>query len=219
MTWAPDYCTVDEVKSYLRIGDTSDDVLLALWVTAASRAVDKHCGRQFGQVGSSETREYRAEWDTHTSCWVAQIDDVYDSTGLTVTGPDSQGVTDFEFGPANAIQKGKVYERLLITRSWGGASCVDNGWWGFPFGWPYGQVRRKPYAKISVATDKWGWNTPPVAAKTATMLQTARLAARRDSPYGISGSPQEQGELRLLATLDPDLKTSLSAFRRDWWAA
>jgi hypothetical protein len=72
---------------------------------------------------------------------------------------------------------------------------------------------------MTVTSDKWGWPTVPTPAKVATMLQTARLAARRDSPFGIAGSPSEGSELRLLATLDPDLKTSLTAFRRDWWAA
>ena len=56
------------------------------------------------------------------------------------------------------------------------------------------------------------------AVKAGLFLQGARLAARRDSPFGISGSPSEQGEIRLLAQLDPDFKTSLKPLRREWWA-
>lgn len=213
MTWAPDYATTTDVKSYLRINDTTDDVLLALWITAASRAVDNYCGRQFGQVATSETRTYPARYDSHINAWVVDIDDVYDSTGLTVTGPDSQAITDFELNPANALHKGKVYERLLLTRP--GPQLPGASWWG----WPYVQVTHRPQVKVTVATDKWGWPTVPTPAKAATLLQTARLAARRDSPFGVAGSPTEGSEIRLLATLDPDLKTSLSAFRRNWWAA
>lgn len=210
MTWAPDYATTADVKSYLRINDTADDVLLALWITAASRAVDNFCGRQFGTVAVAESRTYEARWDSHISCWVVQIDDVYNGT-ITVTGPNSEAITDFELGPINAVQKGKVYERLLLTNPGSPNAC---GWF-----WQYPQVTQNHRVKITVNSDKWGWPTVPTPAKTATMLQTARLAARRDSPFGIAGSPSEGSELRLLATLDPDLKTSLSAFRRDWWAA
>lgn len=213
MTWAPDYATTAEVKSYLRITDTDDDVLLALWVTAASRAVDKHCGRQFGQVATSEDRVYEAHFDSHIGCWVVQVDDLYGST-VTVTGPNSQAITDYELGPVNALAKGKVYERLLLTRP---VSAASPGWCG----WPYATVAQsnRPRVKVTVSSPQWGWAAYPSAAKTATMLQTARLASRRDSPYGVAGSPAEGSEIRLLAALDPDLKTSLAAFRRDWWAA
>lgn len=190
MTWAPDYATTADVKSYLRITDTDDDALIALWITAASRAVDNHCGRQFGQVATVETREYKAQWDRHLGAYVTQIDDVQDIDDLTVVDSSANVLTDYELGPANAAQKGRPYERLVTST--GGVLTVDG---------------------------LWGWATVPPAVKTATLLQTARLAKRRDSPFGISGSPQEQGEIRLLAQLDPDLKTSLSAFRRDWWAA
>lgn len=190
MTWAPDYCTTADVKGYLRISDTADDVLLALWVTAASRAVDRHCGRQFGQVAALETREYPAVWDRHLGAYVAVIDDVQDDTDLTVVDADANEVTDYELGPVNAVKKGRPYERLISST--GGVLTVDA---------------------------LWGWTAVPPAVKAATMLQTARFAARRDSPYGIAGSPSDGSEMRLLATLDPDLKTSVVAFRRDWWAA
>jgi hypothetical protein len=94
VTWAPDYATVAEVKSYLRITDTDDDVMLALWVTAASRAVDKHCGRQFGTVATSEDRIYDAHYDSHIGAWVVQADDLYNGTNVTVVGPNSEAITD-----------------------------------------------------------------------------------------------------------------------------
>ena len=56
MPWKPDYCTTAELKGFVSISDAGDDAFLALAITAASRAVDQHTGRQFGQVGSAETR-------------------------------------------------------------------------------------------------------------------------------------------------------------------
>lgn len=214
MTWAPDYATTAEVKSYLRITDADDDVLLALWGTAASRAVDNYCGRQFGQVATSEDRVYEAHFDSHIGCWVVQVDDLFGST-ITVTGPDSQTITDVELGPINALAKGKVYERLLLTRPV--SAALPGGWWAWPYATTVPSTR--PRVKVTVSSAQWGWSAVPSAVKAATLLQTARLAARRDSPYGVAGSPTEGSEIRLLATLDPDLKTALQAYRRNWWAA
>lgn len=192
MTWAPDYVTLAELKSFLGISDTTDDTLLALWVTAASRAVDKHCGRQFGQVATAEERIYASQWDRHLCKYVAEIDDVQDVTGLTVTDDNETAVTSdtYTLWPRNAAAKGKPYERITV-------SCSGD---------------------LTISA-KWGWMAVPSAAKVATLLQASRFAARRDSPYGVAGSPSDGSEVRLLAQLDPDVKTSLGPFRRDWWAA
>lgn len=217
MTWAPDYVTLTDMKPYEHIGgDTIDDTLLAVWITTASRAVDNYCGRQFGQVDAAEDRTYEAIFDSHIDCWVVQVDDLYDASGLTVTDQGGQSITDFELGPLNATQKGKVYERVLLTRPVS-SGALAGFWWPWPGG--YSARTHRPRVKVTLNSAKWGWSSVPPAAKVATMLQTARLASRRDSPYGVAGSPSEGSELRLLASLDPDLKTSLSAFRRDWYAA
>jgi hypothetical protein len=191
VTWAPDYVTSVDVKAWSRVADSLDDTQIALYITTASRAVDNWCGRQFGQVAAPETREYTASWDRHLGAYAAEIDDIQKVDDLTVIGPAAQVVTDYELGPTNAAQKGRPFERLVTST--GGVLNLDG---------------------------EWGWTTVPAAVKTATLLQTARLAKRRDSPFGIAGSPTGDGnDQRLLATLDPDLKTSLLAFRRNWWAA
>lgn len=192
MSWAPDYITLSEAKSYLKIDDTDDDALLPGWITTASRAVDNFCGRQFGKVDISEARTYRPEYDRHLACWVAQIDDLSTDDITVVNTASAAVVTDYELGPTNAPFKGRPYERLVLNSP--GPVLVDS--------------------------DAWGWASVPAAAKVATQLQMTRLAYRRDSPFGIAGSPQEGGETTLLyATLDPDLRTSLVPFRRQWWAA
>lgn len=191
MAWQPDYVTLAEMKAYLRILDTDDDALLALWVTTASRAVDTFCHRQFGKVDAAEARTFTPVWDRHCGRYVAQVDDLSTAAGLTVADSTAVAVTDYELGPVNAPQKSQPYLRLLTKV--GGTLTV---------------------------TGVWGWPTVPAAVKTATLLQAARFSARRDSPYGIAGSPNEGSEMRLLASLDPDLKTALgSKYRREWWAA
>lgn len=190
MTWAPDYVTASELKSYLRIDDTADDVFIGLWVTTVSRNVDDHCGRQFGQVDTPESRTYEGVWNRDLGLYVAEIDDLMDLTGLAWEDEAGVEVTDYELWPRNAQQKGKPYTQIRTSTA---------GW--------------------LVGVAPWGWSAIPSSVKTGIFLQGARLAARRDSPFGISGSPSEQGEIRLLAQLDPDFRTSLKPFVRKWWAA
>lgn len=188
MSWAPDYVTAAEAKAYLRFDDTQDDVQLSMWITAASRAVDQFCGRQFGQVDSLEERTYPSAYSSSACGWVAQVDDVQDVTGLAIVDSDGETVTDFSLTPLNATALGVPYVRLVTS------TCKD-----------------------LTVTALWGWTAVPQAVKAATLLQTARLSARRDSPFGIAGSPAEQGEIRLLAQLDPDLRTSLRPYVRKAW--
>lgn len=193
MTWEPDYITLAEAKAYLRIADTDDDALLPTWITAASRAVDTFCHRQFGKVEFSEPRTYTPVWDPVLRQFSMAIDDLSTSGGFQVI--DANGVTvtaaDYRLSPVNAVQRLRPFERITLSAP--------------------GPL---------VLTGVWGWTSVPLAVKNATFLQTARFAARRDSPYGIAGSPTEGGEQRLLASLDPDVKVSLgSKYRREWWAA
>lgn len=192
MTWAPDYVTTALLKSYLDIeqSDTTDDDFIALWITTASRNVDDFCGRQFGSV-AAETRTYRTgAYDAVERAWELTIDDVFDVADLVVERGGS-AVTSYEVWPLNAAQKGRPYERLLVS------AC----------------------GRYDV-TAPWGWPAVPAAVKEGMLLQAARLEARRGSPFGIAGSPSEGTDQRLLtAVLDPDFRTSLRPLRRRWWAA
>lgn len=190
--WEPNYCTAEELKSVLRIEDTADDGegLIPTWITTASRTVDMHCHRQFGMVTEIEERRYRGTWDRRLSSYVYEIDDLQDLTDFVIVDGDGGPVDDQELEPFNALQKGKPYERLISASG-----------------------------PIVAITAWWGWAAVPAAVKNATLLQASRLSVRRDSPYGIAGSPTEGGEQRLLATVDPDVKVSLSKYRREVWAA
>ncbi len=195
MSWRPDYVTAAVMKNYLRIDDALDDALIALWCTTVSRNIDDHCGRQFGNSAGAVERVYsRPVRDRRTGRWWYTIDDVYDTAGLTVTD-DDDNVLDVEaFEPDNAIADGVPVQRLALSGS-------------------------TPGYLIVVETDKWGWADIPASIKIGMMLFGARLAARRDSPFGVAGSPSDGSEIRLLARLDPDMINVLRPFRRRWWAA
>lgn len=105
----------------------------------------------------------------------------------TVTGSllDAVVLDQAALYPRNAVAKGKVWTRLLVD------ACEE----------------------VTV-TASWGWSAVPEAVVMACALQASRFLARRDSPYGVAGSPQNGSELRLLARLDPDVAVSLRGYVR-----
>jgi hypothetical protein len=226
VTWAPDYVTSAELKDYVRIpeDDTDDEVQVALAVTAASRSIDRATGRQFGAVASAQDRFYTAEWHPgrhqrgHSDLvftidpvaalvgrhghWAVEIDDLMDDTGLTVSY-DTNGdgtypltVTDYRLTDINAAADGKP-------------------WTGLRFG-PAADVAGVEFGVKAHAP--WGWTAVPTTIKNATLLQASRLLSRRDSPYGVAGSPEAGTEIRLLPKLDPDVALMVRSYYR-WWGA
>ena len=196
MAWAPDYCTSPELKAFLRVNDAVDDAQIAVAVSAASRAIDKYTGRQFGKVAALENREYGTAYDRHQGVYTVAVDDLQDVTGLVVTAgstvltaatPTAPG---YKLYPVNALPKGRPYEWIAV-----------------------------PNPDLLTITALWGWTAVPASVKQATLLQASRFMARRESPYGVAGSPTDGSEMRLLARVDPDVAVSLDPFRRDWWAA
>lgn len=195
MPWEPDYITLAGLKDFLSIdpADTTDDAYLTSWCSAASRAVDKATNRQFGQVPAAIARIYRrpAVWSPRLGLHVLQIDDVQDTTGLTVNGIAlaSSGAVML---PDDATIKSRPYTAI---------------------GWAY---TSPPTVGVPTATivGKWGWTAVPAAVVQAAYLQANRWNARRRSPFGIAGSPDQGSELRLLARLDPDVVTTIAAYVR-----
>jgi hypothetical protein len=206
MAWAPAYASTSELASLVRIGDTADDAQLALALEAASRAIDHTTGRQFGLLAAVEARYYAARWDSSTYRWAVEIDDLMTTTGLIVkvdslddaTYPDTVTASYVRRWPVNAAAKGRPWTRLAIHQD----SNVQ------PTGLEAG---------VEV-TARWGWTSVPATVKQACLMQASRLLARRDSPFGVAGSPEVGSEMRLLARLDPDVAVAVAPYRR-WWGA
>ena len=54
MAWEPDYVELADFKDYLGMDadDTSDDTILGLDISAASRAIDRCCSNRFNGMGA-----------------------------------------------------------------------------------------------------------------------------------------------------------------------
>lgn len=202
----PDYTTADELKRYLRIpgvyentlsteDDIYDDIEIALAITSASRAIDTVCNRQFGNLTTEAPMYYTAYWDRKRQRYVAEIDDLMNTTGMTVES-ESSVITDYSLFPINAAVKGKPYTMIIF----GTSASISN---------------QENDIEVEAL---WGWTAVPDTIKNATLLQAARFFKRRDAPFGIAGSPELGSELRLLAKVDPDVEVMLRPYKRRWGA-
>jgi hypothetical protein len=192
--WKPDYASAADANAYLRIGDVVDNTQLALWCTAASRAIDKRCNRQFGQSVGAVARTYEGQpfYNPGSARWELEIDDTM-VLPTTVNGV-AWASAGYVMLPLNAPLEGVPWQRIGTVNQPAAVSV------GAPL-------------PITV-TAQWGWSAIPSQVVAATLLQVARWNARRDSPYGIAGSPDSGSEMRLLARLDPDVATSLAGLSR-----
>lgn len=193
MPWAPDYVTTTELRDYLRIPDTDDDAELALAISAASRAVDRAANRQFGVVTSVEARTFDVAYDRHSGLYVVEIDDLMTATGLAIEDASGAVVAsgDVVLKPRNAPQKGRPWTRFTSPTVLAGPVEV---------------------------TALWGWPAVPATIEQATLIQASRFFKRRESPFGVAGSPDLGSELRLMAKVDPDVEVMVGPYKR-WWSA
>jgi hypothetical protein len=195
VAWKPDYVTAADVAAYLRVDDTVDNTEYAIWATASSRAVDAKCNRQFGQLAAPAARVYRRApvYDSATGMWLLEIDDLQDATGLLVNGV-AYASSGAVLLPDNAPADGVPWERIGLAAA---------------------PVLPTPGVAVTYTmTARWGWTAVPSQVIGACKLQCARWNARRDSPFGIAGSPENGSEMRLLAKLDPDVATTLVGLSR-----
>lgn len=190
MVWAPDYLNFELTKKYMNIQHEEDDPFIESWITTVSRNVDDFCNRQFGQVDSLEERTYQPVWFADLCKTIIEIDDLEDVTGFELFDSDGNEITDYEFGPENAVKKGKVFTEVSVDTRY--------------------------YSKMT-ANGLWGRSTVPSSVVTAGYIQAKRVGARRSSPLGVAGSPNTGSEIRLLAKLDPDFQIALKPFVRNWY--
>lgn len=206
MTWQPDYVTAAALATHLRDTVSADSGDLQIAVTAASRLIDRAARRQFGQDASAVARYYTYDGIIAEGRPLLIIDDSMDATVLVVMDTANSGSytqtltlgTDFDMWPKNAAADGRPYTGILLR--------------------PY-TAARFPYAANAVrVTTKFGWVSVPILVVQATLIQASRFFMRKDSAFGVAGSPDLGNELRLLAKVDPDVDVLLSPVYR-WWGA
>lgn len=190
----PLYATLADLKDRLKITDTDRDTVLARNLAAASRSIDKTCGRRFWLDPSAVARILNPKgrtvldedgWHLLTAD-IGDVDDLVVQTGRT--GSWSDITAQIEAEPTDALDQLRPVTSLLRI----------NG------AWPCGGGQR-----VQV-TARWGWPAVPDEVQEATVLQASRLFKRKDSPEGVMGSA-EWGVIRL-SRRDPDVYGLIESF-------
>lgn len=189
------YTTLADVRA--RIGREADNVAkdsaLNQAINAASRWIDRYCGRRFYRA--TETRYFTAEWGD-----ILYVDDLASVTTLKTdedgdrTYERTWAATDYDLEPFNAVADGQPYTAIRVT---------PNGRYGFP-------TTRKG---VEIAGSFGYASTAPDAVVEACLILATRFWKRRETPFGISGSP-ETGVVEIISRVDPDVETLLAPYRR-----
>ncbi len=190
------YCTLSDLKTSLAIEDITDDTALEAAILTASRMIDDYTGRFFyrdGTTAAPVVRYYTAQdWytcnvDDFVSLTQIATDDNFDQLYTTIWQSD-----DYMVEPVNNPRRGWPLSRLLAIDSY-----------IFPYNLPQS-------VKVTAV---WGWPSIPAEIQMAAKLQASRLFIRRQSPFGIAGTP-DLGTVRLSSRLDPDVEALIRPFRK-----
>lgn len=197
MAWKPTYATDAEVADIILqvTGLDESDAWIPLVNAAASRAVDSHTNRQFGQLDTAtELIIPDVAYRPDRGRYVVPIPDLMTTTGLVIEVAGQTVADGYRLEPSTAAIDGKPWTRLAL-----------------PIGASYSWYPDEPEAAV---TARWGWSAVPSAVKAAELMQVQRFFMRRGSPFGVAGSPDVGSELRLLAKVDPDVAVMLADYVR-----
>lgn len=174
MTITNGYLTIDEAVEYVGQVDTRDKAELEDIVTAASRLIDRHCGRHFYQQSATARK-----FDTiDGSCvWFGPFNDLY-----SVTSVKSD---DNEDGTFETTHSASTYQLHPVNQT-------------APAVWPYTSLHMLSGASLPTpgatgriglieVTGTWGWAAVPPEVKSACRIIVAELAKLKDAPLGAAG--------------------------------
>jgi hypothetical protein len=191
------YASLSEFKAAVGITDTTDDGALQAVLDATDTLIDLHCDRKTGFGTASETRYYTAEdWeyvltDDLVSVTTLQTDD--DANGTYETTWTSG--TDYVLAPRNAALDGFPYTEIDTSVTW-------------PRNFP-----KDVYLGVKVV-GVFGFPSVPAAVKQAEIIQANAVWSSRTAAFGIVGSVDLGGVLRMSRALHPEAALILEPYRK-----
>ena len=189
------YATLAEFKSSLGITDSTDDAALQSVLDATDQLINNFVDSKvgFGQT-ASQTRYYTTNQLTYVltdpivSVTTLQTDDNEDGTYET-----TWSATDYILSPRNAATDSRPYTEINTNIS-------DTKL--FPLG----------YLGVKVV-GVFGWPSVPVAVKQAALIQGGAVWSSRTAPFGVIGSQELGGVLRMSRALHPEAQLLLENYR------
>ena len=205
-----DYCSTSDIKAEMpdsglaSTTDTTYDTALGIFITAASRLIDKEVGREANWFSSTdeEIRYYDGSGEV-----VQEIDECHSLTSVSVS---EQGLTsssayedwtlgtDFYVWPYNYSDLGIPFTRLIADFNGDGIN--------FP-----------RFRKAIKVVGQFGYSsTPPEDIKQACVIQTMRWFARAKQMFQDGGGGTQTGQLiysKYTSALDPDIEEILRSYQ------
>lgn len=195
------YVTLAELKTWMAGGgdiDTADDVPLQTVLDAATRWIDRQCGRHF----TRETGVTKYYWPT----WNGRLD-VVDLISITTLASDSSGnrtfstsftSTDYELLPY-VDESGLPATRFQAIRTW-----------------PTSSKSFTPGRLVKIVGD-FGYvdtgSVVPADVKQACLIVGSRLWKRHEMPTGVTVVP-DLGTVERISRTDPDVEALLEPYVR-----
>jgi hypothetical protein len=191
------YATLAEFKAAIGIQDNTDDQALQSVLDATDDLINNYCDLPTGfSVSASQTRYYTA-----TDPFYINTDDIVTVTTLQ-TDNDGDGTyettwtanTDYILAPKNAALDGRPYTEIdtaiLVTKT-------------FPL----------TYLAVKVV-GTFGYPSVPSAVKQAALIQAGAVWSSRTAPFGVIGSQDLGGIMRMSRALHPEAQVLLEPYRR-----
>jgi hypothetical protein len=191
------YASLSEFKAAVGITDSTDDTALQNVLDATDTLIDLYCDRKTGFGTASETRYYTAEdyeyvlTDDLVSVTTLQTDD--DANGTYETTWTSG--TDYVLAPRNAALDGFPYTEIDTSVTW-------------PRNFP-----KDVYLGVKVV-GVFGFPAVPAAVKQAEIIQAGAVWNSRTAPFGVIGSADLGGILRMSRALHPEAALILEPYRK-----
>lgn len=189
------YCTLQEVKSALRLSDSIDDTLLANAIEGASRRIDGYCGRFFYKTSATAVPLFA------NNAYRLMTSDISSTTGLIVKlDDDGDGTfettltlnTDYIVEPTDYI----VQQRPIRTLTMVGG-----------YTYPMFYIPSEPGVQV---TAHWGWNAVPDDVREACVLLSIRQFARYNAALGVLAFADMAITVR---AVDPDVRDLLQPYK------
>ena len=191
------YASLSEFKAAVNITDSADDSALQSVLDATDTLIDLYCDRKTGFGTATETRYYTAEdyqyvlTDDLVSVTTLQTDDDANGTYETTWTVG----TDYVLAPRNAALDGFPYTEIDTSVTW-------------PRNFP-----KDVYLGVKVV-GVFGFPSVPAAVKQAEIIQAGAVWNSRTAPFGVIGSADLGGILRMSRALHPEAALILEPYRK-----
>lgn len=189
------YATLAEFKASVGITDNTDNDALQSVLDATDQLINNYCDTKvgFGQT-ASQTRYYTAPslvftlTDPIVSVSSLQTDDDGDGTYET-----TWAATDYVLMPRNASLDSRPYTEVDTAPN---------------------EPKLFPLTLSAVKiTGVFGWPSVPSAVKQAALIQAGAVWSSRTAPFGVIGSQDLGGVMRMSRALHPEAQVLLEPYR------